>query len=231
MAEGRFGLQKTSLLDFPEEVAAVIFLPGCNLRCPYCHNPELVRPPFPDDLLDFNQIRAFLEKRKNVLGGVCFTGGEPLLSPFLPQLFNLIKSLKLKIKLDTNGIAYDKLIQFKPDYIAMDIKTAPEKYRQLTPAGEDVSQSIKKSARWIIKSKIKHEFRTTVCQGLPGREDCASMAETIQGADIHYLTPFKPGKTLDPKWSEKEKTTLSDLKDIQKCFTQLGINTKLRSGD
>jgi len=103
MALTHVGLQKTTLLDFPGEVAATVFTPGCNLRCPYCHNPSLVQPPYPQDLISLEELDRFLEKRAKVLGGVCITGGEPLLHDNLDELISLIRSHGLKVKLDTNG--------------------------------------------------------------------------------------------------------------------------------
>ncbi len=124
----RIGLVKTSLVDFPAEVAAALFIRGCNLRCPYCHNPELVLGPEPPGLLDPEEVLAFLHRRKNVLGGVCVSGGEPLLHPELPEFLREIRHLGLKVKLDTTGTLPEALGRIEADYIAMDLKTVPEKY-------------------------------------------------------------------------------------------------------
>ena len=134
MALKKLGFIKTSLLDFPGQVSAVIFTPSCNLRCPYCHNPELVSGSLPPDLIQKETVLQHLEKRKSILGGVCITGGEPLLHPELPDLIESIHSLGLKVKVDTNGTRPDKLPPLKADYLAMDIKTDPKKYPLLLRA-------------------------------------------------------------------------------------------------
>src|SRR6056297_47161 len=218
MALNRMALQKTTLLDYPGEVAATLFTPGCNLRCPYCHNPELVTPPFPDDLLSRGEILSFLKKRAGVLGGVCVTGGEPLLHPDLPELADEIHGLGLKVKIDTNGTMPERIEAILPkvDYVAMDVKTAPRRYGELgmnaagaeEPAGRSgettadaadaAAEPIKRSIRTIIESGIEHEFRTTCLPGLVKEEDIREITEAIQGAAAYYLVQFRPAVTLDP---------------------------------
>ena len=133
---------KTSLVDFPSHVASVVFLHGCNLRCPYCYNKELVTGTKKDyEAVSFSDIKAHLEKRKNLLKGLVLSGGEALLSPALENLILLAKDLGLKVKLDTNGTLPDKLKQLltdeklKPDFIALDVKTSPNRYIELTKEG------------------------------------------------------------------------------------------------
>src|SRR6056297_2964372 len=131
MAPPRIGLQKTSLVDFPGELAATVFTPGRNLRCPYCHNPQLVIPPYPEDMITLDELDAFLNRRDGLLGGVCITGGEPLLHEDLPELLHLVRTHGLKVKLDTNGSFPDRLSGIFVDYVAMDLKTAPSRYEKL----------------------------------------------------------------------------------------------------
>ena len=130
-----YGFQKCTLLDFPGEVAATLFVRGCNFRCPFCHNRELVVDT--DKILPFDteEIFKYLEKRKNVLGGVCITGGEPLLYDELPGVIEKIHKLGLKVKIDTNGSKPGMLAKIKVDCIAMDIKTSFEKYNLMKYTG------------------------------------------------------------------------------------------------
>jgi pyruvate formate lyase activating enzyme len=144
MALSSLGLIKTSLIDFPGEVAAVLFTFGCNLRCPYCQNPALVTGPPPRDFISREEVRAFLKKRKDVLGGVCITGGEPLLHSDLGELIGEIKSLGLKVKLDTNGTIPERLREANVDYVAIDFKTSLEKYRLLT--GTEIGGTLRRGA-------------------------------------------------------------------------------------
>ena len=204
----RVALQKTTLLDFPGEVAATVFTPGCNLRCPYCHNPELVQPPYPKELISFEELDRFLKKRAKVLGGVCISGGEPLLHTGLSELIELIRSHGLKVKLDTNGTFPERLVQIDADYIAMDLKTSPEKYEELLLPGsknngnkKDLGTQVKKSLSYLKTSGIPYEIRTTVVPGIIGLEEINTMAPLLEGVEKYSLTPFRGGNTLDPAYS------------------------------
>lgn len=208
MALTHVALQKTTLLDFPGEVAATVFTPGCNLRCPYCHNPKLVQPPYPEDLISLEELDYFLEKRAKVLGGVCISGGEPLLHKDLSKLIGLIRSHGLKVKLDTNGTFPERLAQIDADYIAMDLKTSPEKYEELFLPGskknynkENLGTQVKKSLNYLKNSGIPYEIRTTVVPGIIGREEMNTMAPLLEGVEKYSLTPFRGGNTLDPEYS------------------------------
>lgn len=159
------GVQKITLIDYPDKIASTIFFGGCNFRCPSCHNPGLVFNK--GKVLDKNEILDDLEKRKEFIGGVCLTGGEPLFSD-LNELKNFIKEIKkkdLKVKVDTNGGFPEKLKELIDEklvnYIAMDAKAPPELYSQI--AGVKVSiDDIEKSIKIISESGVEHEFRTTV---------------------------------------------------------------------
>jgi len=182
------GIQKNSLIDFPSKISCVIFTAGCNFDCPYCHNPELVNPPF--TTIDPEDIFAFLKKRKFLLDGVVITGGEPTLQKDLFAFCKKIKSLGFPIKLDTNG-SHPKIIQplIKNkliDYIAMDFKTLPEQYsphivRKIHP------ETILESIHLIKDSKIPHEFRTTCVKPFVDAEIIEKIAQIINGADLFVL--------------------------------------------
>lgn len=225
----RLGFIKTSLIDYPGTVSAVVFTPGCNLRCPYCHNPELVTGSLPPDLIQKNSVLKHLEKRKSILGGVCITGGEPLLHKDLPEFIETLHVLGLKVKVDTNGTFPERLSLLRADFIAMDIKTDPEKYPLLLGAGESQATNLKESIRWIIASGIPHQFRTTVVPGIVGKEDLQRVLPLLAGAKELVLTQFRPGKLLDPSFSTKLPPTLEELGELKALAENAGIPCRIRT--
>jgi pyruvate formate lyase activating enzyme len=224
-----FGLQTLSLIDFPETVAAVIFIPGCNLRCPYCHNPGLVTNIDKESLFSFDYIKAFLEKRRNVLAGICISGGEPLLYDGLPDLINTIRSFGLKVKIDTNGTLPGRLAGLQADYIAMDIKTSPDKYHLLGGAGTPgIREKLKGSIEWIVSSQIPYEFRTTVAPGIVTKDDIREICSLIKGAKQYVLTQFRPVNTLDPGFENYQPTSNAELHEMQEIARLSGIPCSIR---
>ncbi|MBN2440049.1 MAG: anaerobic ribonucleoside-triphosphate reductase activating protein [Spirochaetales bacterium] len=225
-----FGLQKTTLIDFPHTVAATIFVPGCNLRCPYCHNPALVTHIKKDTLTHIDSIISFLKKRRNVLGGVCVSGGEPLLYTHLLDLIEIIHSLNLKVKIDTNGTIPEQLSKVPVDYISMDIKTSPDNYHLV--GGDNIPQiekKVKASIEWIISSGIPHEFRTTIAPGIVFREDIEEICSLIKGADHYILSQFRPINTLDPKFEHFPPTPNKFLNELKEIVEKSGISCMVRS--
>ena len=187
------GLQKMTLLDFPGRVACTVFLGGCYLSCPFCHNAELIDGTA-EPVMDETELLAFLEKRKGLLDGVAFTGGEPTLRKDLPDLFRKIKALGYPIKLDTNGLHPDRLKALLDeglvDYVAMDIKNSPEKYA-LTAGVDTVDlEKISESIRLLMSSGVDYEFRTTVVDELHAPGDFDAIANWIAGAKAYFLQPF-----------------------------------------
>ena len=186
------GLQKMSLLDYPGKVACTVFLGGCNFRCPFCHNGELVLVPAPAEL-DSGELLTFLEKRRKLLDGVCVTGGEPLLRPDLPELLKAIKALGYPVKLDTNGTNPDMLEALAQegllDYAAMDIKNSPDRYAE-TCGGVDLLGPVKRSAALLMAGAVDYEFRTTVCAPLHTPEEMAGIGRWLKGAKRYFLQPF-----------------------------------------
>ena len=186
------GLQKTTLLDYPGQVACTVFLAGCNLRCPFCHNAPLVCGS-PQPVLTQEELFAFLKKRRGILDGVCITGGEPTLRPDLPELIAGIRSLGYKVKLDTNGsnpamlrhLLADRLL----DYVAMDIKNAPDRYR-VTCGGVDVLEAVKESAGLLMESGIDYEFRTTCIHPMHDVQALEEIGKWLAGANAYYLQNF-----------------------------------------
>lgn len=195
------GLQKTSLLDFPENIAAIVFTMGCNFRCGYCHNPELINGE-----AKIEEVFEFLKTRQGKLDGVVITGGEPCLQKDLPEFIKQVKELGFAVKLDTNGSFPEMLEKVLPDldYVAMDIKAPLEKYSQIVNVDVDTSK-ILKSIEILKNGGVDYEFRTTVVKSQLSFEDFEKIGQLIQGAPRYYLQKFVASKILD-KGLENEKT-------------------------
>ena len=163
------GLQKMTLLDFPGKVACTVFFQGCNFRCPFCHNSDLL-PGQGQPLMDDQELLDFLQKRKGLLDGVCITGGEPTLQPQLLSLMRRIKELGYAIKLDTNGSRPQVLRQLVEagvvDYVAMDIKNSREEYSKTAGMNESLLPQVEESIRYLLSGAVDYEFRTTVAKPL-----------------------------------------------------------------
>ena len=224
------GFIKTTLVNYPGKVAAALFLPGCDLRCPYCHNPELVLNTA-DDLVAIDEILAYLEKRKGLLQGVCISGGEALVHDDLGELVKAIKGMGYLVKIDTNGTFPDRILSLEPDFIAMDIKTVPEKYPLLSPVrDETLPDKIKASIKIIKESGIEHEFRTTVAPGVVDREDIQNICKLLSGAQYYVLAGYVPGHTLDPNFTQDTYTN-QELHQMADIVRAAGIPLKLRNMD
>ena len=201
MAISNAGLLKTTLLDYPGKVASTVFLPGCNFRCPYCHNRDLILNT-DKTLIPVDEITEYIESKKNILEGVCITGGEPLIHRDLDSLIKKIKSFGLKVKLDTNGSFPEKLPFIDADYIAMDIKTDPDKYSLVSGSiiDKNLSSKIVESVNWIKNSGIDHEFRTTLVPGIVDFSDMEIIADLAEGCRRYTLNRFRAVNTLDKEW-------------------------------
>lgn len=184
------GLQKLTLLDFPGRVACTVFLQGCNFRCPFCHNTPLI---VGTQELPVSELMDFLKKRQGLLDGVAITGGEPLLSADLPELIWDIRSLGHAVKLDTNGSFPDRLAalieQKLVDYVAMDIKNAPEKYDR-TAGAPGFLPRVEESVRLLMASPVPYEFRTTVVKELHKPEDFRAIGRWLSGAKQYFLQSY-----------------------------------------
>ena len=212
------GLQKTTLLDFPEKVACTVFTGGCNFRCPFCHNASLVLAPAEVTDISEQEFFSFLDKRKGILDGVCVTGGEPLLQQDIIPFLERIHSLGLAVKLDTNGWYYNKLKDIISlgliDYIAMDIKNTREKYA-LTAGIPSVSEDVFKSIELIMSCGLPYEFRTTVVRELHTMEDIRDIALSIKGASQYYLQCFKDsGDLIGTGYSAHSEDTMRSMLEI-----------------
>jgi len=200
------GFEKLTLVDYPGKVAATIFTVGCNFRCPFCHNPELVLPELIQEqpkILE-QDILEFLQKKQGLIQGICITGGEPTLQSDLKDFILKIKNLGYAVKLDTNGSnpqVLQELINEKlVDYVAMDIKTSLEKY-DLCTLGQVPQENIMASIQLLKQSNIDYEFRTTMAPGIVEEKDILKIVELIKGSPRYFLQRFKPSKSIDNKFT------------------------------
>lgn len=188
------GLQKLTLLDYPEKVACTIFTAGCNFRCPFCHNASLVTHVDTHNDIPVEEVLAFLKKRQGILDGMCVTGGEPLLQPDLAPFLEKVKAMRYSIKLDTNGSNMIRLRQLVEqglvDYVAMDIKNAPNKYGETIGIDGYNLENILQSVDYLKSGVIPYEFRTTVVREFHKREDFAAIGRWLKGAEKYYLQGF-----------------------------------------
>ena len=220
------GFLGTSMIDFPSRISSVVFTGGCNFRCPFCHNPELVINLNKTNDIRYEELLILLKKRKSFIDGVSITGGEPLLHTDLIKLLRDIKSLGLKVKIDTNGSFPDLLgILIEEnllDYIAMDIKTSFEKYE--IAIGMKINLDlIKKSIDMIMKSEIDYEFRTTIVPGIVVEEDIYYISKHIENSRLYALQEFRAKKTLNPEFENLipyEKEKLYYFKEIAKKYVK-----------
>ena len=188
------GLQKLTLLDFPERTACTIFTAGCNFRCPFCHNASLVVNIPKESELGEEEFFSFLNKRKGILDGVCISGGEPLLQPDIEQFMQRIKDMGFAVKLDTNGSLPDKMKSLVEkglvDYVAMDIKNCPDSYA-ITAGVEMMDvEAIKTSVSYLKEGYVPYEFRTTVVKNYHFKENFEAIGQWIQGAEKYFLQNF-----------------------------------------
>ncbi len=227
------GLQKTTLLDYPGKVASTIFTGGCNFKCPYCHNRDLVMPPA--DVLAYSKDEIFdhLNKKKKILDGVCITGGEPTLHKDLPDFISEIKDLGLLVKLDTNGtnpqmlksLVNDGLL----DYVAMDIKHSKAKYNSIANMINFDLSAIEESVSFLKENSVEYEFRTTIMKECHTEDDIIEIGKWINGASAYYLQSYRESEqVINPIFSPHSPETLKHFVEILKPFVP---NTFLRGID
>lgn len=223
------GIQKTSLLDYPDKISAIVFTQSCNFNCGYCHNPELLNSK--KDIYSTDVFFEFLEKRKGKLDGVVITGGEATLQADLIPFIKEVKSLGFAVKLDTNGYKPEVLEEALKlvDYVAMDIKAPLEKYSQITK-GEIDTTKIKKSIELIMKSGIDYEFRTTVLKSQLNFKDFEEIAELIKGAKRYYLQKFEAKTQInDPNLKTQTSYSNEEFEPIIKMLKKQIKNVELRN--
>lgn len=226
------GLQRLTLIDYPGHIAATVFTVGCNFRCPFCHNPELVSSiKYQVSSILEKEFFKLLSERHGKLEGVCITGGEPTIQPDIVDFIRKIKDMGFKVKLDTNGARPDVLRNLFSekllDFVAMDIKNSPENYKKTANSNVD-TERIRLSVELIRNSGIDYEFRTTVVPGLQKDSDFTSIGKWLEGAKKYVLQAFEDkGKILDPRLKKKTKGKRMDLekiaKNIEKYFGKVEI--------
>ena len=189
------GFNKTTLLDYPEHIAATVFTGGCNFRCPFCHNGELVLDPGCQPLIPEEEVLSYLKKRQGILQGVCVTGGEPTLQKDLKEFLRKIKEFRYPIKLDTNGympgVLWNLLQEKLIDYVAMDIKASRENYARAAGLKNMDLSRIEESIGILKSSGIPYEFRTTVVRGIHTVEEFENIGRWIAGCPTYYLQSYE----------------------------------------
>ncbi len=208
------GFQGTSLLDFPGRIASLVFWGGCNLTCPFCHNPDLVLDPerWPD--LDPGDVLADLASRATFIDGVVVSGGEPTLDPQLADWLTAVKGLGLAVKLDTNGLCPDVLADLLErrlvDSLAIDLKTSPLRYPELHQ-GPVASAALTASVRLALDGPVEVEFRTTCVPGLVDPQAIRDLGELVRGAPLWVLQQYHPAPALEPAWRELSPYTPREI--------------------
>lgn len=213
------GIQKTSLIDFPDRVTTVLFTPGCNLRCPYCHNWKLVINPS-GPFLSEEEALKILEERRKFVDAVAITGGEPTVHWDLPRFMQTLKEHGYAVKLDSNGILPGALKECLPhvDYVAIDVKTSPDLYPKL---GAESADGLLKTIEMLKQGIVDYEFRCTVVPGFVDGETVQRMGEIVEGARLFAFQQFVPGDTLDPTFNSVKpypKEKFSCLADIMASY-------------
>lgn len=216
------GWNKTTLLDYPGHVAATLFTGGCNFRCPFCHNGELVLCPGEQEIRE-EEIFAFLRRRKGVTEGVCITGGEPTLQPGLKEFIRRVKELGFLVKLDTNGYRPETLWELMeeglPDYVAMDVKASRGNYAIAAGlAGLDMA-AIEMSMGIIRSSGIPYEFRTTVVKGIHTEADIEDIGRWLSGCRAYYLQAYRDdGNVLQPGFETFSSEEMYSFAEIARKY-------------
>jgi pyruvate formate lyase activating enzyme len=213
------GLQKVTLIDYPGKISAVVFTRGCNFRCPYCHNPELVEPERYSSCLHQKDVFDFFKSRRGKLDAITVTGGEPTLQEDLTDVIRRIRRMGFFVKLDSNGskpeVLENLIRDHLVDYIALDVKAPAAKYQDVVRAPVSCS-GISDSIRLVLTSGIEHEFRTTVVKSLLSPEDILWIAREIAGARRYVLQKFQRAKTLDKQYGEENTYPDNELLTIKK---------------
>ena len=220
------GLQKTSLVDFPNRVASVLFTPGCNLRCPFCHNWRIVVDPKPPFLNEESALKI-LESRKKYVDAVVVTGGEPTIHNELPRFLKKLKERGFAVKLDTNGFDSKALEECLPyvDYVALDVKTAPEKYPRLGAVG---TTELLRTIEMLKTGKVEYEFRTTAVPGFVDAEDIIRIGELVKGARTFAFQQFIPEDTLDKSLATLKPYSPETIRKYAEEMNQYAGNIVLR---
>lgn len=224
------GFQKLTVLDYPGKVACIVFTPGCNFRCPFCHNAALVTHIDKDTYIDVSEVLAYLKKRQGLLDGVVITGGEPLLQDGIEEFIAEIKSLGYSVKLDTNGSFPEKLISIVEkglvDYVAMDIKNSKDKYGMTIGVEDFDITPIEKSVDFLKQGKVDYEFRTTIVKNFHTLEDIQDIVVWLKGTHKYFLQNFVDSGDLITDGLEPVSALL--LKEMKEKATEFIPSVEIR---
>lgn len=202
------GFNKTTLLDYPEHIAATVFTGGCNFRCPFCHNGELVLDPAGQPFISEEEVLSYLKKRQGILQGVCVTGGEPTLQKDLKAFLRKIREFGYPVKLDTNGympgILWNLLQERLIDYVAMDLKASRENYAKAVGLKTMDLSRIEESIGILKSSGIPYEFRTTVVKGIHTVEEFLEIGKWIAGSPAYYLQNYQENENCLYRMTQTE---------------------------
>ncbi|MCR4739418.1 MAG: anaerobic ribonucleoside-triphosphate reductase activating protein [Lachnospiraceae bacterium] len=225
-----YGIQKTTLLDYPGKVAATIFTPGCNFRCPYCYNIPLAESDINTGYLSEDEVFAFLAKRKGILDGICISGGEPTLQKDLAGFISRVKEYGYSVKLDTNGTSPKTLKELIDrellDYIAMDIKSSLSGYAAVSGVINPDTGAVKKSIEILMEKRIPFEFRTTVIKQYHDKRAFDEIGELIRGADPYYLQSFEDNENVTDH--SLCACTKEELQAFALQLSKYGVNAIIR---
>lgn len=215
------GLQKLTLLDYPEHTACTVFTGGCNLRCPFCHNASLALNPASVDEIDEEKFFSFLRKRKGILDGVCITGGEPLINTDIENFMLRIKQLGFKVKIDTNGTLPVRLKSVVEnglvDYVAVDIKNSKKLYEITVGVSYFNTSPVEKTVDYLMSGNIPYEFRTTVTRTFHTENSMRELSEWIKGAKRYFLQNFvNSGDLINPQIEGYSPEEMQKMLDIVK---------------
>lgn len=223
------GWQKISFIDYPGLISSVLFFKNCNLRCPWCHNPDIVFDRL--DEIDFDTIEEFIEKRKNFLNGIVLSGGEPTIHKTLQTVVDLIrKKSNLKIKLDTNGLKPDVIKNIEPDYCALDIKTSIDNYNILGYKKDDSKTSLLKSIDIIKSMKEDAEIRITIVEPFINEKIIEEIGIILNGVSVVYLQLFdNTNKIIDKDSIVEQNVSIDTLIKYKQIFLKNGISCNIRN--
>lgn len=208
------GWNKLSFIDFPGTIATVLFLSGCNLRCPYCHNPGIVNNKFP--AIDFSVVTEYLRKRRGLVEGIVLSGGEPAIHAALPEMVGTLRAMDVKIKLDTNGLLPEVVSACNPDYLALDIKTIPSRYGELGCGYSDVEARLVRSIDMVKVMGKRAEIRITVVPRFVDHETIIVLLELVKGVEKVYLQPYKNDRELlDPPFEKVVPYSMENIREFR----------------
>jgi pyruvate formate lyase activating enzyme len=224
------GYKDLSLIDYPGLIAPVVFVGGCNFRCPFCHNADLVLHPTYSEDYSVDKILAQIKTAKSLADGVVITGGEPTLWPELKYFIRQVRAMDLKIKLDTNGSFPNVLANFIQqkliDYVAMDIKTSINRYHEAAGVKAN-TEAVQKSITILSGSNIPHEFRTTCVPTLVTKDDIFSICRMLGKGEKLTLQNFRPDNTLNPAYASIKPYTIDAMNEFLEIATSEGLIAKI----